>query len=166
MGRGLPCLLAKLKERWEEAGLPIKDRDHQIIEILTKLKADFDKLKRKKFNNEESKQEAINKLKMKTVNLAPIDWKTRIMSDRILWAQAKADKVELLDDYIGPMATRSAHVRPESDPCQAARLRAEEVRREQAEVEQAREARKTAREGANCDQQLQSAWRFKPGFAE
>ena len=154
LGRGLPCLLAKLKERWEEAGLPIKDRDHHIIEILTKLKADFDKLKRKKFNNEESKQEAINKLKMKTVNLAPIDWKTRIMSDRILWAQAKADKVELLDDYIGPMATWSAHVRPESEPCQAARLRAEEVRREQAEVEEAREARKTAREEISSGEQI------------
>ena len=66
---------------------------------MTKLKADFDKLKRKKFNNEESKQEAINKLKMKTVNLAPIDWKTRIMSDHILWAKAKADKVELIGVY-------------------------------------------------------------------
>ena len=144
--RDQPCLLAKVKERWEEARFPIRDRDDNIIDIMTTLKKDFEKLRKKKFSSEEMRQEATNRLKMKTVNLAPTDWRTRIMSDHVLWAQAKADKVELLEDYIGLSATRSALVRPESDHCIAARQRAEEVQREKAEAEKAREARTKARE--------------------
>ena len=149
-----PCLLAKVKERWEKGRLPLRDRDDHIIDIMTTVKKDFDKLRKKKFPSEEMRQEAINRLKMKTVNLAPTDWRTRIMSDHVLWARAKADKVNLLEDYIGLTATRSALVTPESDHCIAARQRAEEVQREKAVAEEAREARTKAREEIQSQQRV------------
>ena len=148
-----PCLLAKVKERWEEGRLPLKDRDDHIIDIMTTIKKDFDKMRKKKFLSEEIRQEAINRLKMKTINLAPTDWRRRIMSDRVLGARAKAAKADLLEDYIGLTATRSALVTPESNNVIADRQRNEEVQREHAEAEEAREARAKAREEIKSQQQ-------------
>ena len=71
-----PCLLAKVKHNWEEAHLPIKDRDNDILRVLSKIKDDFD---RKSKNG--VPEAYLESLKNQTVNLAPADWESaRILS--------------------------------------------------------------------------------------
>ena len=45
--------MAKIKKNWEEAHLPIKDLDSNILRSLVKIKSDFDKKKRHGFSEGE-----------------------------------------------------------------------------------------------------------------
>ena len=106
MEKGSPCLLLKIKERWIEAGLPIIDNDYKIIEKVAKLNAEFTKKRRYTKLTVIKKEEYVNKLKTTTLNLAPSNYKVRIKADQILSAAQNFDKITLLEDYIGPTATR------------------------------------------------------------
>ena len=44
--RGEPCLMAKMKKGWQEAALPVKSSDFNIMEQFKKIKQNFDKSKK------------------------------------------------------------------------------------------------------------------------
>ena len=41
---GSPCLLAKVKENWETARLPLKDNDDHLFRVLEKVKSGYGKV--------------------------------------------------------------------------------------------------------------------------
>ena len=41
---GSPWLLAKVKENWETANLPLKDQDDHLLGVLEKVKSGYDKV--------------------------------------------------------------------------------------------------------------------------
>ena len=49
------CLMAFAKQSWEEAAIPLKDSDWDIIFSMEKVKADFDKTRRNKRINVDAK---------------------------------------------------------------------------------------------------------------
>ena len=97
---GSPCLMAKIKKNWEEAHLPIKDLDSNILRSLVKIKSDFDKKKRHGFSEGE-----LEALKKTTVNLVP-DWESRILADRLTSAAQHIVKINILKDYLSADGTR------------------------------------------------------------
>ena len=101
-----PCLLFKIKERYLEASLPILDNDYHIIQKITKLNDGFLIKKRNTRLADEAKEEYVNKLRRTTLNLAPADFKRRIRGDQILSAVQHYQKITLMEDYVGPNATR------------------------------------------------------------
>ena len=98
---GSPCLLAKVKHNWEEAHLPIKDRDNDILRVLSKIKDDFDR--KSKHGVPEAYLES---LKNQTVNLAPADWERRIRADPLTSAAQHLAKINLMKDYLSSEGTR------------------------------------------------------------
>ena len=98
---GSPCLLAKVKHNWEEAHLPIKDRDNDILRVLSKIKDDFD---RKSKNG--VPEAYLESLKNQTINLAPADWERRIRADNLTSASQHLAKINLMKDYLSPQGTR------------------------------------------------------------
>ena len=98
---GSPCLMAKIKKNWEEAHLPIKDLDSNILRSLVKIKSDFDKKKRHGFSEGE-----VEALKKTTVNLAPSDWESRILADRLTSAAQHIVKINILKVYLSADDTR------------------------------------------------------------
>ena len=98
---GSPCLMAKIKKNWEEAHLPIKDLDSNILRSLVKIKSDFDKKKRHGFSEGE-----VEALKKTTVDLAPSDWESRILADRLTSAAQHIVKINILKDYLSADGTR------------------------------------------------------------
>ena len=98
---GNPCLIAKVKKSWEEAHLPIKDCDSHIIRSLVKIKSNFDKKKRHGFSEGE-----LESLKATTVNLAPSDWESRILADRLTSAAQHIVKINIMRDYLSADGTR------------------------------------------------------------
>ena len=96
-----PCLLAKVKHNWEEAHLPIKDRDNDILRVLSKIKDDFD---RKSKNG--VPEAYLECLKKQTVNLAPADWERRIRGDNLTSAAQHLAKINLMKDYFSSEGTR------------------------------------------------------------
>ena len=49
------CLMAFAKQSWEEAAIPLKDSDWDIIYSMEKVKAEFDKTRRNKRINVDAK---------------------------------------------------------------------------------------------------------------
>ena len=89
---GSPCLLAKVKENWETARLPLKDNDDHLFRVLEKVKSGYDKVGGRRGLTEAD----IEVLKKTTVNLAPQDWEKRILNDSLTSAvQHRMKKVRL-----------------------------------------------------------------------
>ena len=86
---GSPCLMAKIKKNWEEAHLPIKDCDSHIIRSLVKIKSNFDKKKGRGISD-----------------LAPSDWESRILADRLTSAAQHIVKINIMRDYLSADGTR------------------------------------------------------------
>ena len=107
MERGGKCVLLKLKESWTEKGLPLKERDDNILRIISKLKQRLQSLKKNlKKMKEEAKQQYRQAFSDATVNLAPANYREVIMSNWHLKASMKQSLIAVLDDYIGKDATR------------------------------------------------------------
>ena len=98
---GSPCLLAKVKNNWEEACLPLKDCDSSILRTLVKIKSDFDKKVKNGVN-----QAVISSLSTQTINLAPSDWERRILADNLTSASQHRAKINIMTDYLSPEGTR------------------------------------------------------------
>ena len=98
---GCPCLLAKIKKNWEDAELPLKDQDDNILRGLEKVKSAFDKKKKNGLS-----QADIAEMKKTTVNLAPQDWERRILADQLTSAAQHQEKIALMRDYLSPEGTR------------------------------------------------------------
>ena len=79
-----PCLLTKVKKWWLEVGFPVFDRDVQIIDKLSVLKAKFDKQRKKPRIKDAQKEQIVNNMKSTTFNIAPLDWEKRIKEERFL----------------------------------------------------------------------------------
>ena len=106
---GNPCLIAKIKKNWEEAHLPIKDCDSHIIRSLVKIKSNFDKKKGRGFSEGE-----VESLKATTVNLAPSDWESRILADRLTSAAQHIVKINIMRDYLSADGTRFVQARDDT----------------------------------------------------
>ena len=105
LARGQPCLMAKLKKPWKEAKLPLKAKDHHILEILKKI---IDKFNNNKKAHQKAKHSNMaEKYYTTTVNLAPSTWEEEIRHDPVLTATRRNEKITLLADYIGKHSTRS-----------------------------------------------------------
>ena len=103
--RGAPCLLFKVKERWINAGLPLKE-DHNIISLLTKTWKEFTNQRRNMARMTEEKKVRLRAGWAVTVNLAPEGWEAIIRSDWHSNAAEHTRKINMLKDYIGRNATR------------------------------------------------------------
>ena len=110
--RESPCLLKNVKKWWLEAGFPVFDRDDKIIEKLSVLKAKFDKQRKNPRIKEAQKEQIVNIMKSTTFNIAPLDWEKRIREDRFLTKEANITRTNILQDYIGEEASRTAKVMP------------------------------------------------------
>ena len=77
-----------------------------------------------------------------TLNMAPSNWRKRVLEDKVMSREWKLAKIALLEDYIGEEATRTAVVAPE-DP-NIAMARSYQERREQ---EKGPEKRRRGRPG-------------------
>ena len=100
-----PCLLAKIKQNWEIAHLPIKDRDEHILRAMGKVKEEYDKMS-KHLSEGTLTAENTQSLKRQTVNLAPMDWESRIKADRLTSASQHTAKIDLMNDYFSEEGTR------------------------------------------------------------
>ena len=97
--------MAKLKKPWKEAKLPLKAKDHHILEILKKI---IDKFNNNKKAHQKAKHSNMaEKYYTTTVNLAPSTWEEEIRHDPVLTATRRNEKITLLADYIGKHSTRS-----------------------------------------------------------
>ena len=77
-----PGCLFKVKEIWSSAGFPMKERDDHIMRVLNKItKKHADK--KKAFSSarlkEEDRAKFVEQIKNTNVNLAPCDYKSKIM---------------------------------------------------------------------------------------
>ena len=99
---GSPCLLAKVKENWETARLPLKDNDDHLLRVLEKVKSGYDKVGRRRGLTEAD----IEVLKQTTVNLAPQDWEKRILNDSLTSAVQHRMKIAVMRDYLCPEGAR------------------------------------------------------------
>ena len=98
---GSPCLLAKVKENWETARLPLKDNDDHLFRVLEKVKSGYDKVGGRRGLTEAD----IEVLKKTTVNLAPQDWEKRILNDSLTSAvqhRMKIDSRSEIDNKFSP----------------------------------------------------------------
>ena len=89
--------------------MPIKDDDRGIVAIIVKIKKKFDAKKNYEKRGklkEEAKEKFKTELENSTVNLAPNNWRERILKDRSVRAEARHRKVSVLEDYIGYNSTR------------------------------------------------------------
>ena len=104
---GGKCVLQQMKESWTEKGLPLKERDDDIVKIFSKVKQRLQSLKKNlKKMGEESKQQHRQVFSNSTVNLAPANYRDVIRSNWHLTASVKKTLIAVLDDYIGTDATR------------------------------------------------------------
>ena len=109
MEQGQPCLMRKVKERWSEAGMPIRDEDRDIINVIVKLKKRFDAKKnyaKKGKLKEEAKKKFKSDLETTTLNLAPRNWRERILAEKVMKMAARQKKAAVLEDYVGIDCTR------------------------------------------------------------
>ena len=98
---GSPCILAKVKKNWEEAEFPLKDHNFNILQVLNKVKKDFDKKKKNGLQ-----EEYLETLKKTTLNLAPKDWESRILNDRLMSSAQHRAKIMIMRDYLCPQGFR------------------------------------------------------------
>ena len=140
------CLLYKAKERWLDAGLPVKE-DHNIILLMTKIWKDFVDQKKHLTRLTEEKKARLRASWSGTLNLAPDRWEALIRADWHTTAAQHNTKINILEDYIGLDASRyyertsscfvcilisrSILVSPESDMVRRARSQTAGLRREE-----------------------------------
>ena len=79
------CLLAKVKARWEEGNLPLRD-DYGILRTLKATLAAFKKQRGRKHLTVEEKMPLIDQMTSSTLDLSPRYWKKLINQDRSLMA--------------------------------------------------------------------------------
>ena len=106
MARGRPCLLFKMKERWNEAVLPIQPDDKIINKMKTVYKNYTTAMKNVKRMSGEKKQELVNLWDAITFDLSVRDWEAAINADLCLSAEDKVEKIAIMQDYLGDNATR------------------------------------------------------------
>ena len=100
-------MLAVMKECWLDKGLPVKEREDNIVIQIAKVKERLQKLKKSvKTMTQEVKQGNDSAFKAVTVNLAPANHEEVINSRRDLVATVKKSLIAVLDDYVGKEATR------------------------------------------------------------
>ena len=104
-----PGCLFKVKEIWSSAGFPMKERDDHIMRVLNKItKKHADK--KKAFSSarlkEEDRAKFVEQIKNTTVNLAPCDYKSKIMAIMALPAHLKRHMIAVMDDYLGKEGSR------------------------------------------------------------
>ena len=144
--RGAPCFFRKIKSEWSRAKFPTVV-DKYLWEKLKKLKNKYSMECRKK-NLNPNYLEELNE----TFNMAPNNYVQIVTEDENIEPADKAEKIRVLNDYIGENATRQEAVEPEGEATRrrrevaaagAERMRLEQVRR--AQQQQEREARETER---------------------
>ena len=72
-----------------------------FLRTLVKIKSNFDKKKRHGFSEGE-----VEALKTNTLNLAPSDWESRILADRLTSAAQHHVKINIMKDYLSADGTR------------------------------------------------------------
>ena len=102
---GVPCLMARVKERWIESKMPLQKDDFNILRIMKKVKSKFD-TKNKNRLSEMTRRAFVESLQKTTMNLAPRDWEAEINADRVLSREQHKSKIAILRDYISPGASR------------------------------------------------------------
>ena len=125
IARGELCIFQKVKANWDTFPC-ISDVD--AIKKIERLKMRYDANVILKGENTAFVEEL-----EKTFQFELPDFKEHIMSDHLLSPEEKTVKLNVLLDYIGPEATRSAPVLPEGAAVQRRREREEHYERERAE---------------------------------
>ena len=104
---GEKCVLLKMKESWAKKGLPLKERDNDIVSIISKVKQRLQSLKKNlKKMSSETKEKHSQAFSSTTVNLAPRNFQEVIKSNWHLPQSIKKSLLAVLDDYLGKNATR------------------------------------------------------------
>ena len=104
-----PCILFKIKESWILPGLPIKERDDNIVRMFDKIKARLAAKKKALSSSRLTEQDRLlfcKSLKETTINLAPEEYETKVKSDQALPAARKKKLLEILSDYLGKEGSR------------------------------------------------------------
>ena len=100
-------MLSKMKNSWVESGLPLKERDDDIVKVLSKLKERFRKVQRNVNKmKDEVKQSHAQNFCGKTVNIGPANIREKITADWYLPARIKKSLLAIVEDYLGKSATR------------------------------------------------------------
>ena len=104
---GEKCVLLKMKESWAQKGLPLKERDDDIVKIISKVKQRLQSVKKNlKKMSSETKEKHSRTFSSTTVNLAPGNFQEVIKSNWHLPQSIKKSLLAVLDDYLGKNATR------------------------------------------------------------
>ena len=77
--KGEKCVLRKMKESWAQKGLPLKERDDEIVNFFSKVKQRLQSLKKnvKKMSSQTKEKHSFSST---TVNLAPMNIQELIKS--------------------------------------------------------------------------------------
>ena len=77
--KGKKCVLRKMKESWAQKGLPLKERDDEIVNFFSKVKQRLQSLKKnvKKMSSQTKEKHSFSST---TVNLAPMNIQELIKS--------------------------------------------------------------------------------------
>ena len=104
---GVPCVLSQMKQSWVEIGIPVKERDDDILKVMSKVQDKFRKVKKNVAKmKEDTRQSHVQELSGRTVNLGPGNIREKIMSDWHLPARIKKSIMAIVEDYLGKNATR------------------------------------------------------------
>ena len=96
-----------MKESWAQKGLPLKERDDDIVKIISKVKQRLQSVKKNlKKMSSETKEKHSRTFSSTTVNLAPGNFQEVIKSNWHLPQSIKKSLLAVLDDYLGKNATR------------------------------------------------------------
>ena len=103
--KGEKCVLRKMKESWAQKGLPLKERDDEIVNFFSKVKQRLQSLKKnvKKMSSQTKEKHSFSST---TVNLAPMNIQELIKSLWHLPARIKKSLLAVVEDYLGKNATR------------------------------------------------------------
>ena len=105
--RGEDCVLFKMKNSWTEKGLPLKERDEDIVKVVSKVKERLRKLQKNlKKMGEEEKQRHAEIFSGTTVNLGPANIREKIKSQWHLPTRLKNSLLATVEDYLGTRASR------------------------------------------------------------
>ena len=100
-------MLSQMKQSWVEIGIPVKERDDDILKVMSKVQDKFRKVKKHVAKmKEETGQSHVQELSGRTVNLGPGNIREKIMSDWHLPARIKKSIMAIVEDYLGKNATR------------------------------------------------------------
>ena len=66
-------MLSQMKQSWVEIGIPLKERDDDILKVMSKVQDKFRKVKKHVAKmKEETRQSHVQELSGRTVNLGPL----------------------------------------------------------------------------------------------